>query len=123
MGRVEDCEIKPHLLESIVHQARDKRGRQIDCVLDRQTPPGRLTRAAIESLLPRHPGEITFAQGPQPRGPALNGLRTRRVFEILERHRLELAPMAVRVNDLMAQSIVDRLRFGFRHVGSTSSSD
>src|SRR6266446_5622677 len=111
--RVEDREIKPHLLESIVHQARDKRGRQIDSVLYRQTPPRRLTRTPIESLLPGHLGEIALAQRAQPRGPALNGLGTCRVFEIFERDRFELAPVAVRVYDLMAQSIMNRLGFGF----------
>jgi hypothetical protein len=70
MSRVEDGETKPHLLEPIVHQAWDKRGRQIDCVLDRQTPPGWLARSAIESLLTRHPGELAFAQSAEPRSSA-----------------------------------------------------
>jgi hypothetical protein len=113
MGWVEDREIKPHLLEPIMHQARDKRGRQIDCILDRQTPPGRLARSTIESLLPRHPGEIAFAQGTEPRGPALNGLCACGIFEVFERDRFELPPMAVRINDLMGQPIMDDLRLGF----------
>ena len=67
----------------------------------------------IEALLRRHPGEIAFAQSAQPRGPALNRLRACRLFEIFERDRLELTPMAVRVNDLMTQSIMNRPGLGF----------
>src|SRR5262249_42727629 len=62
---IKHSEIQAHLFEPIVQQRRNKRGRHIEDVLDREHPPGWLPGAPVESLQFGHPDEITLAEGPE----------------------------------------------------------
>ena len=104
-GRIDDRDVDAEIVQPLVHQPREHRGRTVEHVFARRRPEALHAGAAPSTLLERHLQRVRDPRRRQ--GEPFDRGLTGDLAELLAHHRQVLEPVAVRVHDGMMQARVE----------------
>src|SRR5262245_31202354 len=118
---VNNGEVEPHLIQSLMQKFRQGTGSPIEGVLGRMYPPLGTWDKPLPSLLPRKAMPARSEGDIRRRFEALDGFAASYRLQIIKQRWLELCGVSVRVDNRMVQSRTHCRRPGWRRGHKSSS--